>query len=66
MMKPRSYQRGFLAAVTSDLRQVVWPRKDQVRAQTIVAIGLLGLLILYICTLAYLIHAALHALGVAA
>ena len=46
----------FINETTTELRRVVWPSREQVRAGTVVTVGLLVFFALYIYALDYIAH----------
>ena len=53
----------FISETTTELRRVVWPSREQVRAGTVVTIGLLIFFALYIFALDYIAHWLFAVLG---
>jgi preprotein translocase SecE subunit len=62
--QPKSGDAGrFINETTTELRRVVWPTREQVRAGTVVTIGLLIFFAIYIFALDYVANWLFHALG---
>lgn len=55
--------RSFIADTRAELQKVVWPTVEDVRAGTIVTIGLLIVFGIYISGLDFLVDRLFHALG---
>jgi preprotein translocase SecE subunit len=62
--QPKSGDAGrFINETTTELRRVVWPTREEVRAGAIVTIGLLIFFAFYIFALDYIANWLFHALG---
>ena len=53
----------FINETTTELRRVVWPTREQVRAGAVVTIGLLIFFAFYIFALDYIANWLFHAMG---
>jgi preprotein translocase SecE subunit len=64
LAQPKSGDAGrFINETTTELRRVVWPTREEVRAGAIVTIGLLIFFAFYIFALDYIANWLFHALG---
>jgi preprotein translocase SecE subunit len=62
--QPKSGDAGrFINETTTELRRVVWPTREQVRAGAVVTIGLLIFFAFYIFVLDYIANWLFHAMG---